>query len=195
MKPPTPTLSILLLAGCAYGPEHLPQLRSERDRLQSTIWEIERQHGFSLSESGLEQKEKELLAAAQELEKGRDEVAQGLTSMEERERKLQEGQEGLQAAELEVEKAKRFWFSSLTAQERLQWLMHEDEMEIHRAQLKLAVEEKERDRLFATQLLEAQRREADRAQALQNIKQGLGQIRAVTGAQIRAGTYPPKQEP
>ena len=111
-----------MVAGCYYGPEHLPSLRMTRDQLDRLIFEVEYRNGIDPPSSYQAQ------IAAQE---GR---------LLELEAQLRAGLETQEVEEARIEAL----LTTLTPEQKLRWAIHRDHMRLRREILlsgRLSVEE------------------------------------------------------
>ena len=146
----------LLVSGCAVGPQDLPRLRQERDRLQAQVWQIEKQYGFSLSSNGLEAGERDLLERA----KGADSLGRKLdgreSSLNERERALSRREAELDGRQKAVDEGEKTWLTAMSPQERLQYIEHLDNLEMQKAALRQRSEEGLKERQNTLELQQRQ---------------------------------------
>ncbi len=157
-------LPLFLFTGCVLGPQDLPRLRQSRDQFQAQIWEIERQNGFRLSTDGLEAHEKDLLEKA----KAADSRTRQLDG---RAFDLAERDKAVTAREKAVEDAERIWYTSLSPQDQLAFLMHLDNMQLQKTVLQAQAEEGARNRQNLRELEERRIQAARWAQASEHMHQ------------------------
>ncbi|MBI4602373.1 MAG: hypothetical protein HY721_10485 [Planctomycetes bacterium] len=146
----------IIASGCSYGPEHLDDLYAERSRVQGIIEGIERQYRIASRDPELQRQRMERHAADLAAIRARQERER--VGQEEARRTAQAERELLAKAAAE----EAAFLASLSPEQRLQWMVHQEQMAALRRQEQLEKERIAAQRTMLKETLEQQDRESRR---------------------------------